>query len=46
MLLHRALPGDEDAVAAVHVWSWQTAYRGLVPSEYLDSLNPAERARR
>lgn len=44
--LRWARPGDEMAVAAVHVRSWQVAYRGLVPAEYLDGLRPEERAAR
>jgi ribosomal protein S18 acetylase RimI-like enzyme len=40
---------DIDAVAAVHVRTWQVAYAGLVPAEHLDRLDPAvfaERRRR
>ncbi len=44
MLLRRAEPGDEMAVARVHVRSWQVAYRTLVPQEYLDQLRPEDRA--
>jgi len=44
--LREAVPGDEDAVAEVHVGSWQVAYRGLLPDSYLDRLDPAERAKR
>ncbi|MFT3853279.1 MAG: GNAT family N-acetyltransferase [Ilumatobacteraceae bacterium] len=36
--------GDEDALGAVHVAAWQAAYRGIMPSAYLDGLDPAERA--
>lgn len=36
-------PSDADACAAVHVASWQTAYRGMLPDEYLDALRPADR---
>jgi GNAT superfamily N-acetyltransferase len=32
------------AVARVHVRSWQAAYRGLLPDEYLDGLRPEDRA--
>lgn len=46
MFLRRAQPEDNDAVAEVHVRSWQVAYRGLMPDEYLDLLNPADRASR
>lgn len=30
---------DARAIAAVHVSSWQTAYRGIVPETYLDALS-------
>ena len=46
MLLRHAVPGDKTAVAAVHVRSWQVAYRGLLPEQYLDGLRPEERAAR
>ncbi len=45
-LLRRADPSDNDAVAKVHVRSWQAAYRGLLPDEYLDALEPADRTTR
>jgi len=45
-LVRRARPGDEHAVAEVHVHSWQVAYRGLLPTTFLDRLDPAERAQR
>ena len=35
-----AVPADSLAVARVHVRSWQSAYRGLIAQEYLDSLTP------
>jgi len=44
--LRRAEPGDELAVAAVHVRSWQVAYRGLLPEDYLNDLRPEDRASR
>jgi GNAT superfamily N-acetyltransferase len=31
------------AIAVVHVRSWQAAYRGLIPQDYLDGLDPASR---
>jgi GNAT superfamily N-acetyltransferase len=40
------VPGDELAVAAVHVASWRDAYRELMPAEFLAGLDPADRARR
>lgn len=39
---------DDDAygIALVHVTSWQTAYRGLIPDEVLDHLSVSERTER
>jgi GNAT superfamily N-acetyltransferase len=34
---------DAEAVAAVHVRSWQHAYRGLIPDAYLDALSVERR---
>jgi len=41
--VRRARPDDAVAIAHVHVRSWQSAYRGLVPQEYLDGLDPERR---
>lgn len=41
-----AVAADAEAVARVHVRAWQSAYRGLIAQEYLDSLTPEARARR
>lgn len=41
--VRRAGGGDAPAVAAIHVRSWQAAYRGILPDELLDSLSVAER---
>jgi GNAT superfamily N-acetyltransferase len=46
MLLRAAIPDDVREVANVHVRSWQVAYRGLMPDEYLDALSPEDRAKR
>jgi GNAT superfamily N-acetyltransferase len=46
MLLRAALHQDAMDVARVHVRSWQAAYRGLLPAEYLDALKPEDRAAR
>jgi GNAT superfamily N-acetyltransferase len=46
MVLRLAEPGDALAVARVHVRSWQVAYRGLLPDEYLDQLRAEDRAER
>lgn len=34
---------DADAIAAIHVRSWQHTYRGQVPEDYLASLSVARR---
>ena len=46
MLLRRAEPGDELAVAAVHVAGWQAGYAGLLPASYLDGLQREDHAAR
>ncbi|HYZ56827.1 MAG TPA: GNAT family N-acetyltransferase [Streptosporangiaceae bacterium] len=35
---------DADAIGLVHVRSWQSAYRGKIPQDYLDGLDPALRS--
>lgn len=39
-------PRVDDAVAmgALHVRAWQATYRGVMPDEYLDGLDPSQRA--
>lgn len=37
---------DIDAVAEVHVRGWQAAYRGLMPQDFLDGMDPAMQAAR
>src|SRR5512136_2512469 len=46
MNLRRATPDDATAIARLHVDSWRSAYRGVVPDEFLDSMDPDKRARR
>lgn len=43
--MRTAQPDDAAAVADIHVRSWQMAYRGLLPDEYLDGLRPEDRVR-
>jgi GNAT superfamily N-acetyltransferase len=38
-----ARPEDAAEVAGVHIRSWQVAYRGLLPDQYLDDLRPEDR---
>lgn len=42
-MIRIALHSDSSEIARVHVRSWQAAYRGHFPQEYLDQLNPSER---
>ncbi len=44
--VRRARVGDAADIAAVHVASWQQAYRGLMPAELLDSLSVPARTQR
>jgi GNAT superfamily N-acetyltransferase len=44
--VREARPGDELAVAELHVRSWQEAYRELMPAEFLAALDPRDRAAR
>lgn len=46
MELRTAAPEDALAVARVHVRAWQAGYRGLLPSDYLESLRAEDRAAR
>ncbi len=41
-----ATTDDAGRIAAVHVRSWQEAYAGIVPDEYLRSLDPVARTQR
>jgi GNAT superfamily N-acetyltransferase len=44
--LREARRGDELMVAELHVRSWQEAYKGLMPAEFLAELDPRGRAGR
>jgi len=39
MRVRPATPGDVIAIATIHVETWQVAYRGQVPDEYLERLS-------
>lgn len=39
IVIRPAAPGDEEALAGVHVRSWQTAYRGILPEDFLAGLS-------
>jgi GNAT superfamily N-acetyltransferase len=38
-----AEPGDAESIAVVHVRTWQDAYRGLMPQDYLDNQSVERR---
>lgn len=42
-VVRRATPADAPAIAEVHVWSWQSAYRGLIADAVLGALTPERR---
>jgi len=44
--IREASTADARDVARVHVRSWQAGYHGLLPAEYLDGLDPGQRASR
>jgi len=41
-----ATDADVDAIATVRIRTWQAAYRGIMPQDYLDALTPAAEAAR
>jgi L-amino acid N-acyltransferase YncA len=43
MNIRQVVAADAHGVASVHVRTWQTAYRGIVPDAYLDSLSIEKR---
>ncbi|HLK64012.1 MAG TPA: GNAT family N-acetyltransferase [Bryobacteraceae bacterium] len=45
-LIRSATQEDASAIAQVHVESWRTTYRGIVPDEYLASMDIEERTGR
>ncbi len=38
-----AQPSDAEAIAAIHVRSWQATYRGIVPDQELDAMDVADK---
>jgi ribosomal protein S18 acetylase RimI-like enzyme len=46
MSVREAQPQDAAEVAEIHVRSWQVAYRGLFPDDYLDGLRAEDRMAR
>ncbi|MET8149798.1 GNAT family N-acetyltransferase [Actinoplanes sp. NPDC049668] len=43
VIVRAATVNDVEALADVHVWTWQKAYRGKVSQEYLDRMDPSQR---
>jgi GNAT superfamily N-acetyltransferase len=41
MEVRPAYRADVRRIAEIHVWSWQAAYKGLLPEDFLDALDPA-----
>ncbi len=39
MIIRKPSADDADAVARVHVDTWRTAYKGLLPDDYLAKLS-------
>jgi len=46
MKLRRGIPDDAEGITRVHVASWRSAYRGLVPDPLLDQVDMSARAER
>ena len=44
MITRLATPADADAIATIHIASWRSAYRGLLPDELLAALDHGQRA--
>jgi len=44
VLIRTAVHADAAAISRVHIASWRTTYRGIVPATFLDALDPEERA--
>lgn len=43
MKIRTAIPTDAHAIARVHVETWQTTYRGIVPDAVLDKMSVEQR---
>src|SRR5688572_11272938 len=43
LVIREAALADAAGIAVVHIDSWRTTYRGIVPQAYLDSLDYDER---
>jgi ribosomal protein S18 acetylase RimI-like enzyme len=45
-VIRPAVPGDADAIAAVHLATWRDAYAGILPAGFLDAQRVDEFAQR
>ncbi len=45
-LIRPAVPSDSEGIAKVHTGSWQSAYRGILPDDWLDALKWQDRKER
>lgn len=43
--IREAIKKDASGIAAVHVESWQTTYKGIIPQHFLDELSVEERTK-
>jgi len=43
LMIRDAVESDANAMGQLHVRAWQRAYRGVMPDEYLDSLQAQDR---
>ena len=46
MVIRQATGDDARQIAEILVEDWKTAYRGIIDSDYLDSMNVEERYQR
>jgi ribosomal protein S18 acetylase RimI-like enzyme len=45
-IIRKAVLSDAPSIGKVHVESWRITYKGIIPSSYLDNLNPASSAKK
>lgn len=43
VIIRKAIQADASGIAAVHVESWQTTYKGIIPQHFLDELSVEKR---
>lgn len=45
MIIRRAIISDAPGIAKVHVDSWRTTYKGIIPQSFLDGLSYEQRTK-